>query len=187
MNIRHYPGICLERTVQNLKYFQSWKPVCELILEPGTSTAQSRSVTDWTIKFCSKNINMAEYNFCSFKIKTSMYKANDAVYRMFEYSSCPICSTHMKRYLLSMWSVSLSNAFFNWVRCVSRRERFRPYIPLTACNNKCERENKFHIPASDVVLETCNSSPMAPVKVVLSQKSAKLHLIPYSVTTESNI
>lgn len=109
-------------------------------------------------------------------------------YRMFEYKSFPLYSVHIKRNLLSTCDVYLFQMLpLTEFTVFSSHERFRLYIPLNACNIKCERENKFYIPASDVVLETCTSSPMVAVKVVLSQKSAKWHLIPYSLTTESNI
>jgi hypothetical protein len=43
-------------------------------------------------------------------------------------------------------------------------------------------KEKINIPASDVVLQTCDSSPMVPVKAILSQKSVKWHLMQYSLT-----
>jgi hypothetical protein len=95
-------------------------------------------------------------------------------YRMFEYQSFPLYSVHMKQNLLSTCDMYLFLMLHLTAFAVfSRRGSFRLYIPLSACNNKCERKNKFYIPASDVVLETCNSSPMVPVKVVLSQESVK--------------
>lgn len=153
MNLRH-PGICLERTVQTLKSFQTCKSVCELVLEPGTSTIQSRSATNLTIRFGLTSIWLKmifavlfEQLICT---KPTMPFTDGNVlhccfhYRMFEYNSFLLYSVHMKRNLLSTCDMYLFQILpLIEFTVFSSRERFRLYIPLSACNIKCERENNF--------------------------------------------